>query len=1016
MVQQHDDYGSPSLNDLATIEKEKLARGGLSPNEVDRVFRGLFVYSHGVYEMLRDLTAHCANSGPLVTATWSVYLRLLEQVPTHQPNLLGVFIGAQAKDEVLLEMGEARKKVRDMLGTQRLLEERCVIANAKQEQAEDEHALTLAHLGTSHAVVLDKTVLASDYKIQMLDLKKHKEKLEDHVMRLEFQANQVPGLKKDIKKMVQHIREKDCSIHDLSTNLDETSTLLKHTKAKLTTQLFKLGVLTSTKNRLTKSLEATSGQLQFRNQEYAKERELRLDAFREMRALNKSLHQGVLKVRGLQLNLDRKSMKEEDLSNLLNREREKFVKEISFREKFTAQAEDAMEQARAREMRIEEQAKVIKSMESAANRLKDEITQLETIIIETKDSSSMTMMKLNSKISALAEAAHDIASLKQIILMHAEEKEQMQVVAEEASRKVIKAQDIMAAANESVEKAESRAALANEERRRAIVDAKAIEDGLRVRMRSYQKDVEEGVSERISMQLEYERKQQEYERKLQEANRKIRQLRECLQRTNEAAEGLELAHSTSLQLSTKVLSQQRDSIERKHNICQSELFLCQLELEKRGSIMATLSLQCKTNQKKMTEQEELSPCRCLAADPPSFDSIDSIDSIDDGKDGKDDRDDNRDDDFAENAAYATVHLRWLVKSWTTASKRIVALESDLNDTLKRSGFTLQAQEKKVDHADMLKREFEKKCRGLSEQIELICHQLVLKSHAVEKSQEEGEKLRAELQRTRETADMSREETETMGRILSSLLENYVQHARPAVVNVGTNTEEESSDSDMLRRAKSLAEEASRAAAAAAVAACQAAECRAETDAMKQVMKDAERKRPSTKEVGTDPVEEEGMIHRYKSDASEMTIEEEEKKRGGMMMRAGTNRRRMVNKEDEEETQDKRETTTERSLRKKNQKRKDRLGRDASSSSSSSSSSNTANMGDMSSSNLGGEISKMLFPANELCEPPPEFVAAALRRAFAQRIDDPAMWGAMWSKRGRGWTRYQKESCGEDDPS
>ena len=35
--------------------------------------------------------------------------------------------------------------------------------------------------------------------------------------------------------------------------------------------------------------------------------------------------------------------------------------------------------------------------------------------------------------------------------------------------------------------------------------------------------------------------------------------------------------------------------------------------------------------------------------------------------------------------------------------------------------------------------------------------------------------------------------------------------------------------------------------------------------------------------------------------------------------------------------------------------------------------------------------------------PPEFVAAALRRAFAKSIDDPAMWGAMWSKRGSGWS-------------
>lgn len=133
-----DDYGSLSLNELASIERKKLIQAGLNGMNADRVFRGLFVYSFGVYELLQDLCQHCEeNSGRIVSATWSIYLKLLEQIPANHPHLLSSFIGADAKTDAERKLVEQQRIVMDMLATQRLLEQRSLTAREKQERAED---------------------------------------------------------------------------------------------------------------------------------------------------------------------------------------------------------------------------------------------------------------------------------------------------------------------------------------------------------------------------------------------------------------------------------------------------------------------------------------------------------------------------------------------------------------------------------------------------------------------------------------------------------------------------------------------------------------------------------------------------------------------------------------------------------------------------------------------------------------------------------------------------------------
>ena len=47
-------------------------------NVVDRIYRGLFVYSIGFYEMLHKSLDHAKNKYTLLSSIWKVYSILLE--------------------------------------------------------------------------------------------------------------------------------------------------------------------------------------------------------------------------------------------------------------------------------------------------------------------------------------------------------------------------------------------------------------------------------------------------------------------------------------------------------------------------------------------------------------------------------------------------------------------------------------------------------------------------------------------------------------------------------------------------------------------------------------------------------------------------------------------------------------------------------------------------------------------------------------------------------------------------
>jgi len=61
------------------IHRERLmSEGGLPSELVDRVYKSLFVYSVGFYELMKDVLEHAKGRYAFVTSIWKTFSILLE--------------------------------------------------------------------------------------------------------------------------------------------------------------------------------------------------------------------------------------------------------------------------------------------------------------------------------------------------------------------------------------------------------------------------------------------------------------------------------------------------------------------------------------------------------------------------------------------------------------------------------------------------------------------------------------------------------------------------------------------------------------------------------------------------------------------------------------------------------------------------------------------------------------------------------------------------------------------------
>lgn len=77
-----------------------MTNAGIANEMVDRIFRALFVYSVGFYELINKALAHTEKKYSIITALWKVFSILLEYCCKSDYRMLISEISKEHKEEM----------------------------------------------------------------------------------------------------------------------------------------------------------------------------------------------------------------------------------------------------------------------------------------------------------------------------------------------------------------------------------------------------------------------------------------------------------------------------------------------------------------------------------------------------------------------------------------------------------------------------------------------------------------------------------------------------------------------------------------------------------------------------------------------------------------------------------------------------------------------------------------------------------------------------------------------------
>ena len=120
------------------IDRLALTNAGI-PNElVDRIFRALFVYSVGFYELVKKCLQHTERKYSIITAIWKVFSILLEYCCKTDYRMLISEISKEHKDEMDRMEREFQTKFGEQAANERVLKQNMEILQKYTEELEKE--------------------------------------------------------------------------------------------------------------------------------------------------------------------------------------------------------------------------------------------------------------------------------------------------------------------------------------------------------------------------------------------------------------------------------------------------------------------------------------------------------------------------------------------------------------------------------------------------------------------------------------------------------------------------------------------------------------------------------------------------------------------------------------------------------------------------------------------------------------------------------------------------------------
>ena len=82
------------------IDRQALGKYGLNTELINRVYRGLFVYSVGFFELLKKWTLHAKSNTSLAATIWRVYAILLEYCCKTDYNMMISEVSKNSLEEI----------------------------------------------------------------------------------------------------------------------------------------------------------------------------------------------------------------------------------------------------------------------------------------------------------------------------------------------------------------------------------------------------------------------------------------------------------------------------------------------------------------------------------------------------------------------------------------------------------------------------------------------------------------------------------------------------------------------------------------------------------------------------------------------------------------------------------------------------------------------------------------------------------------------------------------------------
>ena len=82
------------------IDKLWLHSQGMDPVDIERIYRSLFVYSLGFYDMILKCVQHAKNKYSILASLWKVFQILLEYCCKSNYQMMIVKLGTEHKEEL----------------------------------------------------------------------------------------------------------------------------------------------------------------------------------------------------------------------------------------------------------------------------------------------------------------------------------------------------------------------------------------------------------------------------------------------------------------------------------------------------------------------------------------------------------------------------------------------------------------------------------------------------------------------------------------------------------------------------------------------------------------------------------------------------------------------------------------------------------------------------------------------------------------------------------------------------